>query len=125
MGLEYRSTNPQSAIRNPQWAVSARLLEPLRHGHRGDGTGAFAGRRGLGGGRRYALAEPACSQTTALPAEGQAHYSSFHERRTVACGHVRPQAVAPEIRGTGPAGGESEDRAQDRRGVPFAVQVPE
>ena len=59
-----------------------------------------------------------------LPGAREAGGPPVHERRTVACGHVRPQADAHEVPRQAGAD-ELAHRAQDRRGVSLTLHVQE
>ena len=68
--------------------------------------------------------ESAGAEAAAAARQGQARAPPLHERRRVARRHLRSQAVARQVRGqTDPD--HAEDRAAHRRGLSFAVHVPQ
>ena len=70
--------------------------------------------------------QPARAEEAALPGQGEARHPPLHQRRAVARRYVRPQAgCSTKYAGKPLPMHEPADRAQDRRRVPLAVQVPE
>ena len=68
---------------------------------------------------------PLAPKLPQFPGQSQTCHPYLPQRRPFACGYVRSQAGAGEIRGPTVAHAQSPDRTQNRRGFPVALPVPE